>query len=116
MSRTRRERPAPNTRPSPQRRNTAPFFVTAHAVVRFQERIAPELSRDIAFRELIALAKTARRTADRTPGGDEVWIARGQWCVRFIVKPDPINGRTSATVVADSDMPDYAEDDGRDAE
>ena len=63
-----------------------PFEVTEHAVQRFRERVAALSSFARASHEVANLARTARRTDERTAAGEEVWIATDGAPIRFVVK------------------------------
>lgn len=51
-----------------------PLFITPHAILRYIERIRPEIDRDRALTELIAIAEGAHPVKEIEPG---LWLWRG---------------------------------------
>ena len=84
------------------RRSSGPsnFFVTGHAFDQFYERVAPGLTPGRAKTECLIVARTARRTDNRTGTGDEIWVATNGTPVEFVVRRDPNGNRTCLTVLA----------------
>lgn len=70
----------------PAKAHTTPFYVTAHAIDRFRERMCPGFSFGQARRELLVLSMSAKRTEDRTRRGAEIWMATDGAALRFIVQ------------------------------
>lgn len=103
MGRTYRNKD-PEEQPRNQRapESGLPFTVTAHAVDRFAARVVGNWPHAMARRELEALARSARRTEDRTPLGDEVWEATDGDPVRFVVKMDAQLGHRVCVTLLES--------------
>ncbi len=74
--------------------------ITHHAVDRFVERFAPEMSHDEARAHLEAKAPGAARLATRTVLGQEQWKIEGPACV-LVVKRDRGGAAVVVTVLPD---------------
>jgi len=85
-------------RPRPAHGNgvEGPFFVTPHAVLRYGERLEPDLHYEAALRGCVDISRNAQRIGMTDPDPEtkaprEIWegVARTGQRVRFIVGNDP---------------------------
>lgn len=86
MGRTvsRTDRPRSHQPPVP----AGAFALTEHALEQLRARHMPALNeRHVRFEAKI-LARTARRTENRTPRGEEIWVATDGYPIEFVVKND----------------------------